>query len=68
MSSENYPAAKDCFEKAIEVDNKSFDAYTHLGNACANLEQIKRWNLLKRLFRNIVGLTHLTPCCPNIFW
>lgn len=38
MSSENYPAAKECFEKAIEADNKSFDAYTHLGNACANLE------------------------------
>ena len=38
MSSENYSAAKECFEKAIEIDNKSLDAYTHLGNACANID------------------------------
>ncbi len=38
MTSGNYGAAKTEFENAIKLDNKSFDAYTHLGNACANLE------------------------------
>lgn len=37
MAEEKYEAAKDCFKKAIEIDNKSFEAHTHLGNAYANL-------------------------------
>lgn len=39
MSVENYAAAKDEFEKAIQLDPKSLEAYEHLGNAYANLEQ-----------------------------
>lgn len=38
MTSENYEAAKKEFENALKLDNKSIEAYTHLGNACANLE------------------------------
>ena len=37
MSAANYPAAKEEFEKAIQINIKSFEAYTHLGNACANM-------------------------------
>ncbi len=37
MSAANYPAAKEEFEKAIQINIKSYDAYTHLGNACANM-------------------------------
>ena len=39
MAAQNYEAAKKEFESAIEVDVKSYDAYIHLGNACANLGQ-----------------------------
>ena len=37
MSAENYTAAKAEFEKAIQIDMKSAEAYTHFANACANL-------------------------------
>ena len=37
MSEQKYEAAKKEFELAIENDPKSYDAYIHLGNACANL-------------------------------
>lgn len=37
MSAANYPAAKEEFEKAIQINIKSYEAYTHLGNACANM-------------------------------
>lgn len=37
MSVEKYEKAKTEFEAAIEIDKKSYDAYIHLGNACANL-------------------------------
>lgn len=39
MAAENYPAAKEEFSKAVEMDARSIDAYTHLGNACVNLGQ-----------------------------
>lgn len=37
MSAANYPAAKEEFEKAIQINIKSYEAYIHLGNACANM-------------------------------
>lgn len=40
MSAENYPAAKTEFEEAVRLNIKSAEAYTHLGNACANLGQL----------------------------
>lgn len=40
MSAENYPAAKSEFEEALRINRKSAEAYTHLGNACANLGQL----------------------------
>ncbi len=39
MTEGKYEAAKECFEKAIEINVKSIDAYTHLGNAYANLQK-----------------------------
>lgn len=39
MTKESYESAKDCFMKAIEVDMRSAEAYVHLGNAYANLQQ-----------------------------
>lgn len=39
MTAEKYEAAKKEFEEAIQIDFKSYDAYIHLGNACANLGQ-----------------------------
>lgn len=39
MTEQKYEAARKEFEKAIEIDVKSYDAYIHLGNACANLGQ-----------------------------
>lgn len=39
MTEQKYEAAKKEFEAAIEIDLKSYDAYIHLGNACANLGQ-----------------------------
>lgn len=39
MAAENYQQAKEWFKKALEIDIRSFDGYTHLGNACASLEQ-----------------------------
>lgn len=36
MSAANYPAAKAEFEEAIRINVRSAEAYTHLGNACAN--------------------------------
>lgn len=39
MASENYTAAKEAFKSAIDQNNRSVEAYTHLGNACANLGQ-----------------------------
>lgn len=39
MSEEKYEAAKKCFAEAISMNPKSIDAYLHLGNACANLQQ-----------------------------
>lgn len=39
MAAQNYEAAKKEFEKVIELDINCCDAYVHLGNACANLEQ-----------------------------
>ncbi len=40
MSAENYAAAKTEFEEAIQINMNSAEAYTHLGNACANLGQL----------------------------
>ena len=37
MTEENYSAAMECFQKAIDINKKSLDAYIHLGNAQANL-------------------------------
>ena len=37
MAQANYPAAKNEFEKAIAINIQSYEAYIHLGNACANL-------------------------------
>lgn len=39
MTEEKYEPAKKCFEEAICISAKSLDAYIHLGNACANLQQ-----------------------------
>ena len=39
MTEQKYDAAKKEFEEAIQIDIKSFEAYIHLGNACANLGQ-----------------------------
>lgn len=39
MTEGRYEAAKKCFEKAVEINPRTVEAYTHLGNACANLEQ-----------------------------
>lgn len=39
MTAQKYEAAKKEFESAIQIDVKSYDAYIHLGNACANLGQ-----------------------------
>lgn len=39
MASGNYPAAKKEFEDAIQIDRQSYEAYIHLGNACANLNE-----------------------------
>lgn len=40
MSAANYPAAKAEFEEAIRINVRSAEAYTHLGNACANLGEL----------------------------
>lgn len=40
MSAANYPAAKAEFEEALKIIARSAEAYTHLGNACANLGQL----------------------------
>lgn len=37
MSSENYDAAKENFQKAIDQNPEELEAYIHMGNACANL-------------------------------
>lgn len=37
MGAENYAAAKKEFERAIQINIQSYEAYIHLGNACANL-------------------------------
>lgn len=39
MTEQKYESAKREFEAAIQIDVKSYDAYIHLGNACANLGQ-----------------------------
>lgn len=39
MTEQKYEAAKKEFKAAIQIDVKSYDAYIHLGNACANLGQ-----------------------------
>ena len=39
MTEQKYEVAKKEFEAAIQIDVKSYDAYIHLGNACANLGQ-----------------------------
>ena len=39
MSSEKYDAARNLFLLAIDIKSDSFDAYTHLGNAYANLQE-----------------------------
>lgn len=39
MTEQKYEAAKKEFEDAIQIEVKSYDAYIHLGNACANLGQ-----------------------------
>lgn len=40
MSATNYSAAKAEFEEAIRINVRSAEAYTHLGNACANLGKL----------------------------
>lgn len=40
MQVQNYLKAKEYFEKAISLDKQNKDGYMHLGNACANLEQL----------------------------
>lgn len=37
MTNENYAAARDCFEHAVELNPREKNAYEHLGNAYANL-------------------------------
>lgn len=37
MAAENYPAAKDCFEQAIELNPRDKRAYSNMGDAYANL-------------------------------
>ena len=37
MTEQKYEAAKKEFEAAISIDVKSYEAYIHLGNACAIL-------------------------------
>lgn len=39
MQRENYKEAKKVFTEAITADPGNYDAYIHLGNACANLEE-----------------------------
>lgn len=39
MTEQKYESAKKEFEAAIQIDVKSYDAYIHLGNTCANLGQ-----------------------------
>ena len=41
MTAANYVAAKKEFQEAIQVNEKSAEAYTHLGNACANLGEFE---------------------------
>lgn len=53
MSAENYPAAKNEFKAAIELDRKSAEAYTHLGNACANLGEMDE---ALNAFKNVLVL------------
>lgn len=40
MTAANYIVAKKEFQEAIQVNGKSAEAYTHLGNACANLGEL----------------------------
>lgn len=39
ISAEKYDAAKKVFEEIIIEAPRTLEAYIHLGNACANLEQ-----------------------------
>lgn len=39
ISAEKYDAAKKVFEEIISEAPRTLEAYIHLGNACANLEQ-----------------------------
>lgn len=39
MAMGNYSKAKEYFQSAINEDNHNVEAYSHLGSACANLEQ-----------------------------
>lgn len=40
MAAERFEAAKELFERVLEMDKKNYDAYVHLGNACVNLEML----------------------------
>ena len=40
MQVQNYEKAAETFEKAIELDKHRKDAYMHLGNARANLDEL----------------------------
>lgn len=39
MTTGNYSKAKEYFQHAIDEDDHNVEAYSHLGSACANLEQ-----------------------------
>lgn len=40
MAAQRFEAAKDVFERVIQADKRSFEAYLQLGNACVNLQQV----------------------------
>ena len=59
MTEQKYEAAKKEFEAAISIDVKSYEAYIHLGNACANLGQFDDALSLYRLSKTLLLWTQI---------